>query len=103
MHGNNLIEAAAAELERRRRRRLLDKVKQPGYTPGTGFNMAVLQQKADTITACTPRCLIWNRHSCRLCVQNRSSSGDRHGCRLCVQRCISLLHGSATLPPTDDI
>ena len=52
----NLIEAAAAQQERRKQRRhLLDKVKQPGYTPGTGFNMAVLQQTSDSVSTCTPR------------------------------------------------
>lgn len=68
MQGSNLLEAAAQQQERRRRRRkLLDKVKQEGYTPGTGFNMEVLQQKTDSVAACTSRCAShhsWVAKSC---------------------------------------
>jgi hypothetical protein len=58
MQGSNLLEAAAWQQERRRRRQLLDKVKQEGYTPGTGFNMEVLQQRSDSVEACTSRCAL---------------------------------------------
>ena len=41
----------AADLNRRRR--LLGRSEDPGYTPGSGFDMSVLQRKDDIISQCT--------------------------------------------------
>ena len=41
----------AADLNRRRR--LLGRSEDPGYTPGSGFDMSVLQRKDDVISQCT--------------------------------------------------
>ena len=52
MQGDSLREAAQQE---ERRRRLLTKSQEASYTPGTGFNMALMQQKTDKVSACTQR------------------------------------------------
>ena len=52
MEGENLKTAAQQE---KRRRRLLAKSQEASYTPGTGFNMALMQQKSDKVAACTQR------------------------------------------------
>lgn len=48
--GGTLPEAAA---QASRRRKLLLRSQDPGYTPGSGFDMGVLQRRSDTISACT--------------------------------------------------
>jgi hypothetical protein len=52
--GTNLPQAA--ELQRQRRRRLLDRSQNEGYTPGSSFDMSVLQQRSDATAPCTQRC-----------------------------------------------
>lgn len=48
----------AAELQRRRRRRhLLTKAHELRYTPGTEFDMSMMQQKSDSVSSCTPSVL----------------------------------------------
>ena len=46
----SLPEAAAAD---RRRRRLLERSQDPGYTAGSGFDMSALQRKSDVVSQCT--------------------------------------------------
>lgn len=52
MQGDSLQEAAQQE---ERRRRLLAKSEEASYTPGTGFNLELMQQKSDRVSACTER------------------------------------------------
>lgn len=48
----------AAELQRRRRRRqLLRKSTEIRYTPGTDFDLSMMQQKSDSVSSCTPSVL----------------------------------------------
>ncbi|BDA48491.1 probable lysyl endopeptidase at N-terminal half [Coccomyxa sp. Obi] len=48
----------AAELQQRRRRRqLLAKSQEVRYTPGTDFDMSLLQRKSDSVASCTPSVL----------------------------------------------
>lgn len=48
----------AADLQRRRRRRqLLVKSQELKYTPGTDFDMSVLQRTSDSVSKCTPSVL----------------------------------------------
>ena len=46
----SLPEAAAAD---RRRRRLLERSQDAGYTAGSGFDMSALQRRADVVSQCT--------------------------------------------------
>ena len=48
--GGTLPEAAA---QASRRRKLLLRSQDPGYTPGSGFDMSALQQRSDPVSACT--------------------------------------------------
>ena len=52
----SLPKAAAAG----RRRRLLGRSEDPGYTAGSGFDMSVLQRKEDVISQCTQSVLCDN-------------------------------------------
>lgn len=47
----------AAELQRQKRRHLLEKSQEVRYTPGTGFDMSLLQRKSDSVSSCTPSVL----------------------------------------------
>ena len=57
MQGDSLREAAQQE---ERRRHLLAKSQEASYTPGTGFNMALMQQKTDKVSVCTQRCVAFS-------------------------------------------
>ena len=72
----------AAELQRRRRRHLLQDVA-PGAnsTPGASFDMAMLQQTSDPASSCTPR-YIWTFSLPD--VQAETLPASPHACTLCA-------------------